>query len=434
MTRSSTGASARRATRSRRKVAGQLEPLYVSGASRIAMEQGAYGTADGAARLLELLEHQVVVVSLVRGLLDHGLIVRIGEENEREELRDCSLVLAPYVVEGEVAGSIGVLGPTRMDYRRALAVGRDRVAAARPDPAHLMASDDYYLLLGVERSATDDEIKRAYRSLARQYHPDANPGDPAAEARFKEISVAYETLRDPERRRRYDMFGPERGRRRRRPRAPTASGSTTSSTRSSAATSFGGRGGGGPAGPMTGADAEAVLDLTLAEAVFGTTKPLDVRLPVACDPCDGSGAAPGTHATRCDTCGGAGQVRQVRRSILGQIVTAGVCPTCGGAGSVIPTPCPNCGGDGRVVAERRLDVEVPAGIDDGQRLRLPGRGAAAPRGGASGDLYVHVRVAANPDFVRDGNDLLHVRSIGADAGRARAPRARSRRSTAPRTS
>ncbi len=275
-----------------------------------------------------------------------------------------------------------------------------------------MASDDYYLLLGVERSATDDDIKRAYRSLARQYHPDANPGDPAAEARFKEISVAYETLRDPERRRRYDMFGPERSAGGGAPPGADGFGINDLFDAFFGGDVFGGRGGGGPAGPMTGADAEAVLDLSLSEAVFGTTKPLDVRLPVVCDPCNGSGAAPGTHAAQCETCGGAGQVRQVRRSILGQIVTAGVCPTCGGAGSVIPSPCPNCGGDGRVVAERRLDVEVPAGIDEGQRLRLPGRGAAAPRGGRSGDLYVHVRVAANPDFVRDGNDLLHVRSIG----------------------
>ncbi|MGZ8751726.1 MAG: molecular chaperone DnaJ [Acidimicrobiia bacterium] len=275
-----------------------------------------------------------------------------------------------------------------------------------------MASDDYYRLLGVERSATDDDIKRAYRTLARQYHPDANPGDPAAEARFKEISVAYETLRDPERRRRYDMFGPERAGGGGAPPGADGFGINDLFDAFFGGDVFGGRGGGGPAGPMTGADAEAVLDLTLTEAVFGTTKPLDVRLPVVCDLCDGSGAAPGTHAAQCETCGGAGQVRQVRRSILGQIVTAGVCPTCGGAGSVIPSPCPTCGGDGRVVAERRLDVEVPAGIDDGQRLRLPGRGAAAPRGGRSGDLYVHVRVAANPDFVRDGNDLLHVRSIG----------------------
>ncbi len=275
-----------------------------------------------------------------------------------------------------------------------------------------MDTDDYYLLLGVERSANADDIKRAYRSLARQYHPDANPGDPGAEARFKEISVAYETLRDPERRRRYDMFGPERGGS--GAPAPGAEGFGINDLFDAffGGDVFGGRGASGPTGRPTGADAEAVLDLSLSEAVFGTTKALEVRLPVVCDPCSGSGAAAGTHAARCETCGGAGQVRQVRRSILGQIVTAGVCPTCGGAGSVIPSPCTTCGGDGRVVAERRLDVEVPAGIDHGQRLRLPGRGAAAPRGGASGDLYVHVRVAPNADFVRDGNDLLHVRTIG----------------------
>jgi molecular chaperone DnaJ len=266
---------------------------------------------------------------------------------------------------------------------------------------------DYYVVLGVERHATDDEIKRAYRTLARRYHPDANPGDPAAEARFKEISVAYETLRDPERRRRYDMFGPER--------AGAGAGAEGFGGLGDLFDAFFGgdpfSGRGGAPGPAAGADAEAVLDLTLAEAVFGATKPLDVRLPVACGECEGSGCGPGTHPARCDACGGVGQVRQVRRSILGQIVTAGMCPQCSGAGTVIPSPCSTCRGDGRVVADRRLDVEVPAGIDDGQRLRLAGRGAAAPRGGAPGDLFVHVRVAPHPEFARHGNDLLHVRAI-----------------------
>jgi molecular chaperone DnaJ len=272
-----------------------------------------------------------------------------------------------------------------------------------------MAADDYYVLLGIDRSATDDDIKRAYRALARQYHPDANPGDATSEGRFKEISVAYETLRDPERRRRYDMFGPERGS---GGAPPGADGFGVGDLFDAffGGDVFGARG--GNAGPPSGADAEAVLDLTLSEAVFGATKSLAVRLPVGCEQCDGSGCAPGTHASRCETCGGAGQVRQVRRSILGQIVTAAVCPQCGGAGSVIPSPCPTCGGDGRVVSDRSLDVEVPAGIDDGQRLRLAGRGAAAPRGGAPGDLYVHVRVQPHPEFARHGNDLVHVLPIG----------------------
>ncbi|HZJ27154.1 MAG TPA: molecular chaperone DnaJ [Acidimicrobiia bacterium] len=269
---------------------------------------------------------------------------------------------------------------------------------------------DYYEILGVARNATADDIKRAYRVLARAHHPDANPGDAAAEARFKEVSVAYETLRDPERRRRYEMFGPE--------------GSAGGSGRPGA-DGFGGLGDvfdaffggdpfgrGGPAGPMAGSDIEAELHLTLDDVVFGATKPLDVRLPVPCETCDGSGCEAGTHPARCETCDGAGQVRQVRRSLLGQIVTAGACPHCGGAGSVIPSPCRACSGEGRVIGDRRLDVEVPPGIDNGQRLRLAGRGVAAPRGGPPGDLYVQVRVASHPAFERHGNDLLHALSIG----------------------
>lgn len=268
---------------------------------------------------------------------------------------------------------------------------------------------DYYEILGVARNATADQIKRAYRVLARAHHPDANPGDAASEARFKEVSVAYETLRDPERRRRYDMFGPERSAGGRP--APGAAG-------------FGGLGdvfdaffggdpfGGGAAGPMTGGDIEAELILTLDEVVFGVTKPLDVRLPVGCETCDGSGCEVGTHPERCETCDGAGQVRQVRRSLLGQIVTAGVCPRCGGAGATIPSPCRACSGEGRVMGDRRLEVEVPPGIESGQRLRLAGRGVAAPRGGPAGDLYVSVTVAAHPEFERHGNDLVHAHAIG----------------------
>lgn len=267
-------------------------------------------------------------------------------------------------------------------------------------------STDFYELLGVDRNATDDEIKKAYRSLARQYHPDANPGDAAAEARFKEISVAYETLRDPERRRRYDMFGPD------------AAGAGAGA----GATGFGGFGGlndlfdaffggdpfgraPGGGGPPRGADAETLLELTLEEVVRGARRTIDVRLPVTCERCDGSGCAPGTHPHTCETCGGSGEVRQVRRSLIGQIVTAGPCPQCSGLGTSIPDPCPECRGDGRVVGPRTLEVDVPAGIDDGQRLRLSGRGPAAPRGGHPGDLYVTVRVAPEPDLDRQGNDL-----------------------------
>jgi molecular chaperone DnaJ len=264
---------------------------------------------------------------------------------------------------------------------------------------------DYYELLGVPSSASDDEIKKAYRTLARRYHPDANPGDAGAEARFKEISVAYETLRDPERRRRYDLFGPDG--------ASAGAGPTHFGLNDLFDAFFGGDafGGRGPSGPPRGADVETVVELTLAEVVAGASRSLEVPVPMSCESCGGSGCAPGTHPARCPTCQGSGEVRQVRRSILGQLVTAGRCPECGGLGAIVPTPCDVCRGDGRVRGVRRVDVDVPAGIDDSQRLRLAGRGAAAPRGGESGDLYVTVRVRPDPTWSRRGDDLHRVVTV-----------------------
>jgi molecular chaperone DnaJ len=271
---------------------------------------------------------------------------------------------------------------------------------------------DYYEILGVSRTATDDEIKRAYRALARQFHPDNNPGDPQAEARFKEVGQAYETLRDPERRRRYDVFGDDGTRAGGGPAAGGSAGDPFGFGNLFDAF-FGGDpfGGRGQSGPTRAPDAEAVVHLDLTQAAFGTTATVDVRLPVACTRCEGSGCEPGTHPARCDVCGGTGEVREVRRSILGQIVTASPCVACSATGSRIPTPCHECRGDGRVRSSRSIDVEVPAGVDDGQRLRLSGRGPAAPRGGIPGDLYVTVRVAVDPRFERAGDDLLHVRRL-----------------------
>ena len=268
---------------------------------------------------------------------------------------------------------------------------------------------DYYQLLGVGRDATPDELKRAYRRLARELHPDTNP-DPTAEERFKEVGLAYEVLADPERRRRYDRFGPEGAARGTGPDPTAGFGGGLGDIFDAF---FGGGGGGGfgggrgPAGPPPGADMEMTVDVSFEEAVFGVAKEVTLRVPVACATCDASGAAPGTSPEQCGECGGSGQVRRVRQSILGQMVTAGPCPRCGGSGQTVASPCPDCRGEGRRTEERSYTVDMPAGIDHGNTLRLSGRGAAGPRGGPNGDLYVHVRVAPHPRFSRDGLDLVH---------------------------
>jgi molecular chaperone DnaJ len=268
---------------------------------------------------------------------------------------------------------------------------------------------DYYETLGVAQHATEDEIKKAFRALARQYHPDANRDDPQAAERFKEINEAYETLRDPERRRRYDMFGPE-GAAAGGAGAPFGAGAFGLNDLFDAffnSDVFGGGGGArrGPSGPMQGPDAETVLELTLSEAVFGARKTLDLHMPVDCETCGGSGCKPGTHPDRCTTCDGTGEVRQIRKSLLGQLMTAAPCTVCNGTGQMIPDPCGACRGAGRIDGARSIEVDVPKGIDAGQRLRLAGRGPAGPRGGPAGDLYVAVRVAPHPRFERRGDEL-----------------------------
>ena len=278
---------------------------------------------------------------------------------------------------------------------------------------------DFYELLGVGQSATEDEIKRAYRKLARELHPDANPGNAEAEERFKLVTLAYETLRDPERRRRYDMFGPEGL------RGSGAGGGAGgaggfedlfgaglgdlfNSFFGGGASGFGQGRGRGQAGAPRGADMEVTVEIDFRSAVFGTSKEIRVRVPVPCSTCDATGAKPGTSATTCSVCAGAGEIRQVRQSILGQMVTARPCPRCNGMGQEIQTPCPDCRGEGRRSEEKAYTVDIPAGVDDGNTLQLGGRGAAGPRGGRSGDLFVHLRVKADDRFLRQGNDLVHV--------------------------
>jgi len=269
---------------------------------------------------------------------------------------------------------------------------------------------DYYELLGVSRTASQDEIKRAFRKLARELHPDANPDDAHAEERFKEVALAYEVLSDPEQRRRYDTFGPDAMRGTGAggfdPFAGSGLGDIFEAFFGGGGGPFGGGGRTGTAGPPRGADMELALQLDFEEAVFGASKEVTLRLPVPCDECQATGARAGTSATTCAECGGAGQVRRVRQSILGQMVTASPCGRCGGIGQVIADPCPACRGDGRVTQERSYTVDVPAGVGDGTTLRLSGRGSAGPRGGGSGDLYVHLRVRPHDRFVRDGYDLV----------------------------
>lgn len=270
-------------------------------------------------------------------------------------------------------------------------------------------TQDFYELLGVPRSASEDELKRAYRRLARELHPDANPGDAESEARFKQVTVAYETLRDPERRRRYDLFGPDAVR-------GTGAGAAAGGE------AFGFAGGlgdlfdaffnqgfatNGPRGARRqGADAEIVLQIGLAEAVFGTRHDVTLKVPVTCATCGGSGAREGTSATTCPDCRGSGQIQRVRQSILGQMMTATQCGRCSGLGKVVSSPCPGCRGEGRRLEDRTLTVEIPPGVDDGATLRIVGAGAAALRGGTPGDLYVHLRVEADSRFERSGTDLV----------------------------
>ena len=263
--------------------------------------------------------------------------------------------------------------------------------------------EDFYALLGVTRTATDGEIKAAYRRLARELHPDSGHGDPEAEERFKLVTLAYETLRDPEKRRIYDVHGPEGLR-----QGARAGGFGDVNDIFEA---FFGRGFGGGMthrGPPQGADVEVSARLEFKEAVFGAEPEISTRVAVACETCGGSGARPGTTPVSCSGCGGAGEVRRVRQSILGQMVTSGPCPRCGGVGEEVPTPCGDCGGEGRIVEERTLNVKVPPGVDDGSVLRVPGAGSVGPRGGPSGDLYVHLRVAPDERFRREGADLIHV--------------------------
>ncbi|MFN2390087.1 MAG: molecular chaperone DnaJ [Actinomycetota bacterium] len=256
---------------------------------------------------------------------------------------------------------------------------------------------DHYEALGVARTASAEQIKRAYRSLARELHPDANPDDPAAEERFKEITHAYEVLSDPSKRQRYDAFGDDRG--------GMGGFGDFGGISDLFSTFFGG--GGAPArrGPARGSDVAAEVTLTLEEAASGVERTVEIATLDTCPDCGGDGNAPGTHPTRCNDCGGTGEVRQVRRTVFGNVMTASTCSTCGGAGREIVDPCSRCRGRGRVPVTDSLTVQIPPGVDDGAQLRVSGRGEAGVRGGSAGDLYVLIHVREHELFRRAGDDL-----------------------------
>jgi len=281
----------------------------------------------------------------------------------------------------------------------------------------MSATRDYYEILGVSRTAEDAEIKKAFRRLARELHPDVNK-EPDAEARFKEAAEAYEVLSDPDRRATYDRYGQEGLR----------SGGYSPNFEGFGSVAdifeafFGGAGGGfggifgggaGPGGPVQGGDVAARAEITLEQAAAGAAVEVAYDAVTRCENCRGNGAEPGTPIETCPRCGGTGQLRAVSRTPFGQVVRAAACDTCGGDGKVPQTPCHVCGGRGRQVERLKVSVDVPAGIDDGQRIRITGRGHAGEHGGPSGDLYVQIHVREDPRFIRQQDDLVTVVDVAA---------------------
>jgi len=283
---------------------------------------------------------------------------------------------------------------------------------------------DFYQVLGVPRDAAEADIKKAYRKLAMECHPDRNNGDKAAEERFKLVTEAYEVLRDPEKRAAYDRYGhqgPRGG-------APGGGFSSMHFDLSEALMVFmrdfglGGAGGGASAfenlfgggvrsgggrDPRRGHDIKVGLKLTLAEVASGTTKTVRIKSLEPCPECSGTGAKPGTEPVRCGTCGGSGEVRHHAQSLFGQFLAVSPCPTCAGDGTVIPSTCQRCGGDGRVKGEKTIQIDVPAGVADHHYLTLRGQGVPGPRNGPRGDLIAVLDIKEDPRFERHGDDLVY---------------------------
>ncbi len=268
---------------------------------------------------------------------------------------------------------------------------------------------DYYEVLGVSRNASEDELKKAYRKVAKKYHPDLNPGNKEAEEKFKEVNEAYGVLSDPEKRSKYDQFGhagvdPNFG----------AGGGGFNGAGFDFGDifsdifggGFGGFGGGSRRnGPRRGADVRQAVDISFEEAAFGCKKKINITKQEKCDTCGGSGAAPGTSAETCRRCNGTGQIQTQQRTMLGYMTNVSTCPECHGSGKIIKTPCRDCRGTGKVRKSKTIEIDIPAGIDDGQTMQLSGQGEAGERGGPNGDLLVTIRVRRHPLFRRQDNDV-----------------------------
>jgi molecular chaperone DnaJ len=274
---------------------------------------------------------------------------------------------------------------------------------------------DYYDVLGVPRSAGEADIKKAFRRLARELHPDVNRNDPEAEDKFKEAAEAYEVLSDPERRATYDRYGHEGLRT--GGYAPNFEGFGSVADIFEAFFGGGGFGstfgGGQTTGPVQGGDVGVSTAIELADAARGTEVEVGYEVVTTCEHCRGNGAEPGTPIETCDRCGGTGQLRAVSRTPFGQVMRTAVCDVCHGDGRVARDPCHVCDGRGRRVDHVKVSVDVPAGIADGQRIRIAGRGHAGERGGPAGDLYVQIRVRDDPRFLRDGDDLVTAVDVAA---------------------
>lgn len=278
-----------------------------------------------------------------------------------------------------------------------------------------MAKKDYYEVLGVNKSANEDEIKSAYRKLAKKYHPDLNPDDKGAEASFKEVSEAYEVLSDSQKRARYDQFGHND------PMGGAGAGGSGGGFGGFGGSGFGGfedifdaffggMSGGSPqrkpSGPQRGADLRYDLTISFEEAAFGANKEFTIVRNETCTVCGGSGAKKGTKPQPCKTCGGTGQVRVAQNTPFGRVMNVRTCDTCGGRGEIITDPCPECNGRGKQRKNRKITVKIPAGIDDGQVITLRGEGEPGTQGGGQGDLYVYVKVKAHKLFRRQNTDIF----------------------------